>query len=83
MRGGCTLSVIHGLCRMTEDSRIPTMSGRSTSDFHPQGRHGAGERGGGVVFIVASKRFSAAAAVYSGFLTHSLLSGFGLVEKAH
>ena len=30
---------MHGRHRMTIDLRIPTMPGRSTSGFHPPGRH--------------------------------------------
>ena len=36
--GGCT-HVMHGCSRMTIDPRSPTMPGRSTSSFHPPGRH--------------------------------------------
>ena len=36
--GGCT-QCVHGRSRMTIDPRIPTMAGRSTSDFHQPGRH--------------------------------------------
>ena len=38
LRGGCT-HVMHGRSRMTVDTRIPAMPGRSTSGFHRPGRH--------------------------------------------
>ena len=36
-RGG--IHFVHGRSRMTMDPRIPSMPGRSTSGFHPPGRH--------------------------------------------
>ena len=36
---GGVLIIMHGRSRMTIDSRIPTMPGRSPSGFHRPGRH--------------------------------------------
>ena len=37
--GGRGAHVMHGRSRVTVDPHIPTMPGRSTSDFHRAGRH--------------------------------------------